>query len=229
MEKIRYNFESLDDPIPRHSVKIAGIDIPILIKIGDIKFMRNNDLDIGFDGDPMELQFNKIKELENYKWYLKFINNTDPLYEGYTKTFTEYYELNSTYDLLTILDRNDIEELISHISVYINICIEEFTDRLYDMLKIKDEKPEISYTKKYEMKPNIKDYVTYTQGYIIAQMGMEYNPTAFFPENKGKSILEWSYREFELHMAYLTIKSKIESTQDEYQAHINEKIMNEKK
>lgn len=227
MEKKRNDLFDLDF-YTKHTIEINGILVPINIHIKNIQLQKDTNLHIFEDGDHLEYEYEKLRNIENFKWYLKFINVKDKLFEGFTKNFLEYNELESIDELLYIFDEMDFKELISHCITIINAMMEEFRERLYDMLKIKDKVPNIKLKEKYKMPENIKEYLKFTYGYTISQMAIEHNPTIFFPENKNKAIIEWSFREFELHLAYLTIKSRIESTEDRWQAKVSEEIMNQK-
>ena len=227
MEKKRYDLFDLDF-YTKHTITINDTLIPIYIHLKDINLQRDNNLHIFEDGDPFEYEYTKLGDLKSYTWHLKFINTNDKLFDDLTKNFLEYHNLSSIDELLYIFDEIDLRELISHLMVIINSMMNEFRERLYNMLKIEEKVPKISLEEKYKMPENIKEYLQFTYGYTISQMAIEHNPTVFFPENKGKSIIEWSFREFELHLAYLTIKSRIESTEDRWQAKVSEEIMKKK-
>jgi len=223
-----YDLYDLDIAYPKHSIEINSVLIPINIDIADIKFLRNRELNIVIE-DEMYYNHKKFKDLDSYRWHFKFINIKDKLFDGFSKNFLDYNGLESLEDLFLIFDEIDLRKLIDHISDKIIILLEEFRRRLGIMLKLEVKTPNINLKKSHDMPQNIKDYLTYPYGYAQLQMAIEYNPTIFFPENIGKSILDWSLREIELHMSYLTLKNRIETVEDKYQAKVSEDMMNDKK
>lgn len=228
MTNKRYNLNDLDFYYPHHSINLSGFDIPLYIHISKIKFETNSELPISIHKGVYEFQYTKLKEINNNKWYLKFIDTESKIYNNFTENFLEYNNLENVYELLDIFDELDFNEYMEHLNIIINFMVEEYIFRLHNMLKIDMEVPKIRLKDKNPMPENLKEYLTYTSGYIVSQMGLEFQPTIYFPENIGKSVIEWSFRELELHMAYLTIKSRFESTEDRWQAKVSEDMMDSK-
>ena len=203
---------------PKHTIKVGGYLIPILVDMKNIYPEQNNELKIGLiqEEDVMSFEYDRVKVIDSFSKKLNHINVEDKLYDNFSKNFLEYYKLKKVRDLLYILDEADILTIISHINKIIPIMINEFRKRLYESLKLDEKEPYIDYKDKNPMPDNIKDYLIYTDFYILCQAIIEYNPTPFFKENIGKSIDEWSLREYETHMAYLTAKNKFETIQHKW-------------
>jgi len=218
----RINFEKLSFYYPLHSIRISRFVIPIKIHIGQIDSKIKEELEIGLIGkeDEMSTEFERIKELDRAKRNFKYINIEDKLYNNFTQTFMEYHNIKYIDELLDALDSIDIYEFNKHIDEAINLMIKEFRDRLYNMLKLDEDEPKIAYKPKNEMPQDLKEYLNYTLGYIISQMGIEYNPTIFFDENIGRAIESWSLRETELHLSFLTMKNRTENLVEKWQGKI---------
>lgn len=216
--KKRVSFDELDFMYPKHFFQISNFKIPISIHIKDLKFSYTKEIEISGVGEDFE--FEKLKLLNIFKQNLIFINTKDNLYDGFTKNFLEYYNLNNLEDLLLYLDEFDFNLFIEHIKPIINFMIATFRNRLYNMLKLDEKEPNIPYTDKHKKPKELEEFLKYTEGYIIAQSIIEYSPQPFFDENIGKGVNEYSWRELEFRLAYLTMKNKIESIENKWQMKI---------
>ena len=87
---------------------------------------------------------------------------------------------------------------------------------------------DIKLDKEYPKAPDdVNEFTLRDRTFMLAQLSIEYNPTPIFPENKDKTMHEWSFREVEFHLAYITCKTRIESVENRYQAHMQEKMYKE--
>jgi len=204
---------------PKHTLKINDFLIPILIDVSNIYYNQFEELKIGLIGieDELSYEYEKLKVIDRFKNTFIHINIKDKLFDNFTKNFLEYYKLNTLNDLFYILSDYDMLKIINHISQIIPSMIKIFRDRLYAGLKLDIKEPVISVKDENPMTSEIKEYLSYTELYILAQSVIEYNATPFFPENKKKTVSEWSIREYELHLSYLTIKSRFENIQNKWQ------------
>ena len=159
MNKKRNDLYDLDFCLPKHIIQLSSFKIPILIHINKITFQRDIELDINIDTE-MSYEYKKLKELENYKWYFRFINIEDKIFDNFSKTFLEYYNLETLDELLYILDEIDFNELVSHINPLINFVVDLYRERLYNMLKIDEKEPNIHLKDKYPMDKEIKEYLS---------------------------------------------------------------------
>lgn len=197
--------------------------IPIKIHIKDINFRNDIELELGLlgkEGDPFFCEFEQLRMINYYKKYLKYINVEDKLFSNYTKNFLEYNEMKSIDEILHVLDKEELAYIISKIIPIESLMVNLYRNRLFEMLKLDvDDYNKINYKPKNIKPKDLQDYLEYTRGYIMTQVFKEYNPTIFFPENIGKSVEDFSFREIELHMCYITRKTKIDNMNNTWEAH----------
>lgn len=219
----RIRFEELDFIYPQHFIEISNFKIPVYAHIKNIHFNYADEIKIGDNYDDYEFEF--LKRIKVAKINFHHINITDKLFDGFTKNFLEYYELNNLHELLEYLDESDIMEFNLHFKKINTFLMNTFRNRLYNMLKLDEKEPEIPYKDKHKKPKDLEDFLRYTEGYIIAQSIIEYSPQPFFDENIGKGVNEYSWRELEFRLAYLTMKNKCESLEHKWQM----KIMDDNK
>jgi len=218
------SFKELSFCYPNHSIDIANIKIPIKVHISQISDYKDESLQIGLieEVDNMGFEFEKNKEFEIIRSNFKFINIKDRLYEDFTKNFLEYYEIDSTDELLEFLDESDIMIYTNHIFKIISAMKIIYIKRLHNSLGLDKEKPKIDYTSEHKMPSNIQDYLKYTETYMLSQSFIEFNSTPFFSENIGIAVEEFSWREIKLRLAYMTMKFSTEDTVNTWQAKVSQ-------
>ena len=226
----RINFNQLSFEIPKHSIRVGKFLIPIHIHIKNIYIgNKSEEVELEFMNDEMSFEFERLKIIEYQKRNFIHINVADKIYNNFNQNFLEYHNLESIDELLFFFDEYDLKTINDHIDKYLTYMIKEFRDRLYNTLKIDDKPPKVGYKPETEMPKNIKDYLTYTEGYILSQSNLEFgNGVPFFEENIGKSYNEYSFREKEIILAYLTMKNRTESISSEYQAKVSQDMKKER-
>lgn len=219
-KNLSLSLSDLSFSYPKHTIKVGDYLIPIHIHIKNIyPPKQSEELKIGLIGieDEMSFEYERVKLLDRFKEIIQHINTEDKLYSNFTKNFLEYHELESLYDLFFRLGEYEILQIVHHINKILPSMISIFRERLYKSLKLDIKQPNITYKSPYELTPDLKEYLNYTEFYILCQAVIEFNPTPIFEENKNKSISEWSLREYEVHMSYLTAKNRFEDTLNKYQ------------
>jgi len=216
------NWNKLNIQYPKHTAKIGRFLIPIDIHIKDVTTNYDNVIKEGIVGDIYYDEFGSeyefLQEKENFRKYLKFINIRDEMFDYGTKTFLQWMNMKSIEEIFDCLDRIDLIQLSSHIQEKINIVIDEFRTNLASMLELDKVLPSSGeYHGKQDMPNDLIKYLNYPIDYILAQAGIEFQTTPFFPENIGRAISEWSFREIEYRLSFLTIKNKKESAKSNFQ------------
>lgn len=206
-------FSDLDFKYPTHFLTLSNIKIPISIHIKDISLRHTQTLDILED----DYDINRAEEIELIKSKLNFINCNLKCFNSFEETFLEFYGLDKIEDILYFLDERDMVKYSIHISEIINLMIGTYRERLYSSLKLDEESPVIHYKDDDNKPKNLKEYLKFTDTYILAQSFIEFTGTPFFSENIGKGVDEYSWREIEFRMAYLTMKNKCESLEHKWQ------------
>lgn len=236
MKTIKYDLQSLDVYYAKHDFEKT---IPIYVHIKDIKPYRKNELEIEVFESENLYAYKKLEELDSLKRNFVFINTKDNLYpdENGNKlriNFLDYYELDCIDDLLykEELDKEFFISLNNHIEKIKQIVFNEYVRRLKIIFKTEKKEPNLKLKKDFGLKnkaleEEVKDYTSMDYNYIIAQLGIEHNPTVYFTENIGKAVIDWSSREFEYHMFYLTAKTKKENVSNKSHAKIQEESMPE--
>lgn len=217
-EQITYNFRDLSFNFPDYSIKLNKYIIPVKLKIENIKMPKYSELDISYIEDEyLGFEFRQNKEIQAMRDSLIHINTEDKLFNNFKQTFLQYHNLKSIDEVLEYLDIADMYAFNKSISSKIPFMIKIFRDRLYNSLKLDIEPPRIDYKSKHEKPENIKEYLQYTENYIFLQSLIEYSSEPFFSENLNKTPDEWSLREYETRMAYLTAKNRFDSTENLWQ------------
>lgn len=215
MKQERIRFEELDFIYPQHFLEINSFKIPIYAHIKNIRTKYVDEITIGENYDDFE--FKRLRQVNISKLNFIHINIKDKIFNGFTQTFLEYYNLKSTDDLLYYFDEMDIQEFNNHFKNINSFLMTTYRDRLYNMFKLDEKEPDIRYKDKDDKPKELKDYLQYTYGYIIAQSVMEYTAQPFFEENIGRAVNEFSWREIELRLSYLTMKNKCEGLEHKWQ------------
>lgn len=197
------------------------LDIPIDLNIKNVYYNFEETLD--FEVFDVDYNCEKSNEIKMITRNFNFIDTTTKLYDNQSKNFLEYYELESVDDLLFIIDEIDIGKLNAYIEKYKGILQREYIRRLNKLFRLNQTKPTINLKNKLpEPDDDIKAFTVRDRTFMLMQLSNEYNPTPRFEENKDKTMNEWSFRETELHLAYLTSKTRIESLENEYSAKCQE-------
>ena len=213
-----YNFRDLSFNFPDYSLKLNRYIIPIKLKIENIKLLKYSELDLSYIQDEyLGFEFERYKEIKLMTDNLVHINTEDKLFNNFKQTFLQYHNLKSIDEVLEYLDIADMYSFNKSISSKIPFMIKIFRERLYNSLKLDIEPPHIKYEPKKDKPQNIKDYLQFTENYIFLQSLIEFSPQPFFSENNNKTPDEWSMREYETRLAYLTAKNRFESTENLWQ------------
>lgn len=215
MKQERVRFEELDFIYPQHFLEINSFKIPIYAHIKNIRTKYIDEISIGDNYDDFE--FKRLRQISISKLNFIHINTKDKIFNGFTQTFLEHYSLNEVEDLLYYFDEMDLKEFNEHFKKINSFLMITYRNRLYNMLKLDETEPEIGYKEKNDKPKELKEYLKYTYGYIIAQSVMEYTSQPFFEENIGRAVNEFSWREIEFRLSYLTMKNKCEALEHKWQ------------
>lgn len=171
---------------------------------------------------------NNINEIEYYGKDIYFQNEDDKKIEVF-KSYLKYIDLNQ----LTLEIEEENNEILEYTKVYKNSRIFKDIDKLYEFLVnflgftevdfsqmrlfIQEQQYRLvsSFTKmvekELEVNSNKKDP---NEVFMILRCTYELNHSAtVFPENKDKSISEYSFRELKVQRAYIGRKCEIEKIQ----------------
>jgi len=211
------------------------ITLPIFIDIASIKEYKNNienlkmdiqrsDFRLNKEEDPFEKERKEYSIKEEIKRSLQFIDNRK-MYGG--KTYIqEYFEVDDADQLLDLLINSGIQmDILIRLKIEISYYIERVKfkflvnakevldyDRQFRTIVLKQETPE-----------DIAKHSQYSQEMSKIQSSMEYNDSIIFPENIGKSFIEYSWREIYFKVLYISMKNKIEGFMNKYKQHEIEK------
>ena len=217
----------------RTTVTLGQLPLPIIVKIEDIKHAGETFIDykVSIDGEDV------IYDHTN-NFYEK--NKSLSLVKNKIKEIWEYVDLDmcdkrTIVGILEIEDYEDFEELCLHtdfctldeiykmsneISFYkekmkkmfAKSCIELFElEREFPKIKLEDDKMS-SYINKYS------DFFRYSDAMYSLQLVSEFPMDAWFPENKGKAFMDWSWRELESKRLYLAMKNTTEGFRETVKA-----------
>ena len=233
-------FASLDI-IRSFDLVLGAIDVPIRVHIKDIREELGSD--ILFNSEHIEYEdengefksftigepskYETIRKLNNDKeslrGYFKFIDKEVKIFDCGDKTFMEYYNIDSLEELFEILDRSDFQTIKDKCDEMIKYIIDEFYKNIKLFLNNDVKCPTIN------TKPNndvvlkqVTEYSNKPLGYLISQIGVEYPANIFFKENEGKAISEWSFREIQLQVLYISEKNRVDGLLEKWKAKKNE-------
>lgn len=102
MKQERIRFEELDFIYPQHFLEINSFKIPIYAHIKNIRTKYVDEITIGENYDDFE--FKRLRQVNISKLNFIHINTHDKIFNGFTQTFLEYYNLKSTDELLYYFD-----------------------------------------------------------------------------------------------------------------------------
>lgn len=102
MKQERIRFEELDFIYPQHFLEINSFKIPIYAHIKNIRTKYVDEITIGENYDDFE--FKRLRQVNISKLNFIHINIKDKIFNGFTQTFLEYYNLKSTDELLYYFD-----------------------------------------------------------------------------------------------------------------------------
>ncbi len=213
------------------SVSIGRYIVPLKVHIKDINEQHTKRISNRRYGETLDLtqdHFDKAyEEIEkDYKiqYYLKFINTEDVLFPN-SRTFLTHNYFNTIEDFLNIIGYTELQELINEIEEIMKDIISEFFDKAKVFLGGEKLMPSI-YLKedKDALWDKIVEYINRPQGYLISQLAIEFSGNIIFSENIGKAISEWSFREIQLQLMYISEKHKIDSILEKYKAKKQEDI-----
>jgi len=224
-------FRDLNFSYPKHSFE----GIPLHIHIGGIKTSNNEELDFEvFPDDEFAYEHEKRIEIDFFKRNFSFINIKDKNFgENFNENFLEHMGLDHVDDIMRIngCDEFFLIRFNNYIDEKKSVVWREFIRRLNILFNLNKKKPSFPLKKSMPKTPEkVQDYLSKDYTYIITQLAIEYNTsTPIFPENINKSIIEWSARELEYRMAFMTNKTRMENLETEWQAKVNEDMMEKDK
>jgi hypothetical protein len=162
--------------------------------------------------------------------YFKFIDSRK-IFEG--KKFIEYaYDCDTIekfYDKIMNLGFTNtmFNKLKVEIEYYINKVKSEFRKKCRDFFDFDRKFPEyVKLKKEDEIPKDIEESMIYPYGMTLVQNAFEYTNSVIFKENKDKALIEYSWRENEFKVVYISMKSKIEGFTNKYQIYRTEKERN---
>ena len=91
MKQERIRFEELDFIYPQHFLEINSFKIPIYAHIKNIRTKYVDEITIGENYDDFE--FKRLRQVNISKLNFIHINIKDKIFNGFTQTFLEYYNL----------------------------------------------------------------------------------------------------------------------------------------
>ena len=106
--------------------------------------------------------------------------------------------------------------LKNEIDYYIGIIKNTFIKNTIKILDYERNFPVFNISDSFPEK--YKEFITYTNEMTKYQSGIEYSNVIIFPENLGKSLSEYSWRELEFKSLYISMKNKIEGFINSYQS-----------
>jgi len=218
------------------TIEVGRYVIPLKIHIKDINdshITRIRNRRYGEVLDMSQNHFDKAyEELEKdakIQYYLKFINTEDKLFKN-NLTFLTYNYLKNIDDILDKIDLKDFQVIVNSVDDIMKDMIVEFFDIAKSFLGADKIQPSISLEKTNDVLwDKVMAYLDRPQGYLIAQLGIEFRGTPFFKENIDKAISDWSFRELQLHLMYISEKHKTDGTLEKYKAKKQEDAMKENK
>lgn len=215
-----------------YTIQSRDFNIPIYIHIRDVHISNTTTVRLGDKGniyfDEFGVEYERLRERNNLKQYLKFINTDAKIFDNDSKNFLEFHNLKKIEELLDYLDIQDMGKIIMDIQEGINKVIDRFMKVLIFNMELDLDIPSSGkYEDDDKMPEDLSTFLQYTSEYIEGQILMEYNSNPFFKENKDKTPSEWSYREWEYRKAYVTLKSKKDSASEGYKANKMEKMRKE--
>ena len=201
------------------------VNIPEKIKID----MARNDYRINTTNSPFKKVYDKYKLRQDLLRCLNFIDKR-PIYDG--ETFIQHeYEVDTTEELLDILLKNGIQAdtfvmFKKQLDYYIDRVKFKFLVNAKDILDY--DREFTTFALKDEIPQHIAKHMIYSPFMSHFQSGMEYSDVIIFPENIGKSFMEYSWREVNFKLMYISMKNKIEGFGNKYQQHRTDEIRKEK-
>jgi hypothetical protein len=156
-----------------------------------IDIINKTDIEFGFDLE-YDCFFNKEHEKQTIERLFKFvdINILNTYFDFNFKSYLDLYN----YLIDIGLDFEHIEKLTYVVSVYINIIYKRITNICRKMFKLDNKKDEEYSFVMFELQACYEDM-----------------KVPYFPENKNKTMQEWSYREREILRCYKTKKTMIDN------------------
>ena len=215
-------------------VEIKGVIIPLYIHLKDIndykehiefkkiEIIRDN-IKLDKTEHPFRKQIELYKKMQEIKYYLDFIDNR-PIFNG--KTWKEVFlGIDKDDDIVDGLVKIgfslfDFIKLKNEIGYYIQYLKKECVKTIIELLDYERAFPNITL-KDNKMK-QYENYMTYTQHMSILQNAFEYTNAVLFPENLGKAYFEYSFRELQLKVMYISMKNKIEGFINKVQSKLME-------
>lgn len=225
-------FDSLNLRI-RTIVTLGQLPLPIIVKIEDVKHASETIIDykISFEGDTVVYDntmdfFDRNKLLSFVKTRIKELWECVDLDSCDERTivgilnidnFEDFEELCLHTEFCTLDEIHNISNEITFYKekmkkMFANSCIELFElEREFPKIKLNDDKMS-SYINRYS------EYFRYTDAMFSLQLVSEFPMDTWFPENNGKSFMDWSWRELEAKRLYLAMKNMTEGFRETVKA-----------
>jgi hypothetical protein len=240
--KNSYNFSEFDETIYSYFYINENICLPLRIDIADIKVYSNSYKFLKCKKEDNKIIIDKRDNpfKDDYEYYLlkqeirKFLIHIDiksKLFDN--QNLLEYLKVKDLDELIDYLLEylevpiQTISNLKNELEFYIDILKGNFIDKVQKYLEInknpKEFKPDLKGV-------NPKDFDThFTQSYIKLQSMIEYhNSTPLFSENIGKAYSDWSWREIQTRLMFLTRKNQVSTEENRMQQAISDAILKDK-
>ncbi|MGL5690230.1 MAG: hypothetical protein ACRDD8_05345 [Bacteroidales bacterium] len=211
----------------RARTTLCKLPLPLLIDVANITNNRETVIDctITLSNDKIiydrtkspfaktvdyNLLVNRLKDVWNsIDMDLAYENDTIISLLNVT-TFEEFEELCLHTDLCTM---EEILNILNEISFYNEKLKKNFIEECISIFDLRREFPKImlkddnmsAYIGKYN------EYFSYPESMYALQLVSEYPMSIWFPENIGKSFMEWSWREIECKKMYMAMKNITEN------------------
>ena len=207
-------------------IEIEDFVIPIYVDIADIKWvdedfvvddkieMINGQIRFNKLNSPFQQQYKDYSLKENIKSYLKFVDKrklfnglNESYYEGNLEHFYNQLIQSGFTTLMFVNLKNEINYYINKVKFKFLTAVTEILDyeRSFPFIRQKEETPE-----------NIKKLMAYPSEMSLFQSAIEYTNTIIFPENIGKAFTDYSWREIQFKVMYISMKNSIEGFANKY-------------
>lgn len=193
-----------------------GIDIKLPFHF-HIKDIKNTFLD-KIDENELEIYGNEIyfqnkneKTIEEYKQYLQYVDLKNLTIEDREEN-NEIFELTVKYREFRIF--KDIDSLYYFLTYYLGFNEIDF-QRVKTFILTQQAKLVTRFVDMLHKEMDIgSDKEDPTESFMVLRCAYELNHSAtVFPENSGKSISEYSFRELRTQRVYMSRKCEIEKIQ----------------
>ena len=221
---------------------VGDFNIPLYIHIRDIDRYQPDTLDkkidlyrdelrVNLTENPFQENIRMLEFKENILYYLRFVDSRR-MFNSLKDNFAyHFYRARNVEELYYALMQAGFTEtnfinMTNEIIFYINQIKTLFIQRVIELLDYDRKFPTLHLKEK--MPKQYQELLQYTNDMSKFQSGIEYSPVIIFPENLGKPLIEFSWRETEFKCLYISMKNKIEGFLNTYQSWKMEQSRNDK-